>query len=59
VVEDVVCELEVTCKQDDGLISHLSRVPIHGARGPPGQPGEPGRQGEEGLPGLPGLPGKE
>jgi hypothetical protein len=56
-IDDNVCELEITCKQDDGILPALTRVPIQGARGPPGQPGQPGQQGEEGLRGLPGLPG--
>lgn len=56
--DDGYCELEITCKSDDGLQSQITRLPIQGARGPPGPPGEQGRPGEDGLQGLPGLPGK-
>jgi hypothetical protein len=56
--DDAYCELEITCKQDDGLQSQITRLPIQGARGPPGRPGEQGLPGEDGPPGLPGVPGK-
>jgi Collagen triple helix repeat (20 copies) len=56
-----MCEIELTCKSNNGQMmpgANSVKLPVRGPRGPPGPPGERGERGEDGANGLPGLPGK-
>lgn len=55
--EGGVCELEISCKNNDLKPLHPVKLPIRGPIGPPGQPGQKGDAGEDGIPGIPGLSG--